>query len=90
MTKSAMIRARIDPNLKTQAESVLKEIGLSTSELMAMTFRQVVLRQGLPFEARIPNAETIAALQEDVSQAKVYAGDTSFDEMMADILTDSD
>ena len=62
MTKSAMIRARIDPTLKAQAEGVLKGIGLSTSDLISMTYKQVVLRQGLPFEARIPNVETQQAI----------------------------
>lgn len=64
MTKSAMIRARVEPELKEQAEDVLKQIGLSMSDLVSMTMRQLVMRQGLPFDARIPNAETIAAIEE--------------------------
>ena len=70
MTKSAMIRARIEPELKTQAEAILKEIGLSTSDLIAMTYRQVVMQRDLPFQARIPNTETQAAILEHEADRK--------------------
>ena len=87
MSKTAMIRARIEPDLKSEAEAVLKEIGLSTSELITMTFRQVIMHQGLPFEARIPNAETVAAIRE--MNADRAAGNltryTSVADMMADL-----
>ena len=62
----------MEPELKDEGESVLKQIGLSTSDFMAMAFRQLIMRQGLPFDARIPNAETIAALKE--SDADYKAG----------------
>ncbi len=90
MTKSAMIRARMEPGLKHDGESVLKELGLSTSDFINMTFRQLVMRKGLPFEAKIPNAETIKALKEDISQMKRYSGENAFDEMMKDIMSESD
>jgi len=73
MTKSATVHARIEPELKEQGEAVLQQLGLSPSDLVTLTYRQLVLRQGLPFEVRIPNAETIAALEEDVSKHKRYA-----------------
>ena len=61
MTKSAMLRARIEPDLKSEGEDVLKQIGLSTSDFITMTFRQLVMLQGVPFEVHIPNAETIVS-----------------------------
>lgn len=70
MTKSAMIRARVEPELKDEGEFVLKQLGLSTSEFISMTFRQLIMRQGLPFDARIPNEETIAALKESRADHK--------------------
>ena len=90
MAKTAQMQIRIDPDLKSDAEGILSEIGLSATEFVRMSLRQLVMRKGLPFEARIPNAETIAAIQEDVSQNKRYSGKGAFDEMMADILTESD
>lgn len=55
---------RVEPELKQSAEAVLKQIGLSTSEAVNMFLHQVVLNQGLPFMAKIPNAETVAALRD--------------------------
>ena len=58
------IQARIDESLKAEGEKILREIGLTTTELMRMTFRQLVMRKGLPFDASIPNAETLKAIEE--------------------------
>ena len=87
MTKSATIRARIEPELKAEAEAVLAKIGLSPSDLIGMTYRQVVMQQGLPFPARIPNAETREAIAEDADTLEGY---TDADAMMRDILRDTD
>lgn len=64
MPKNAYINARVDKNLKAKAEKVLSRVGLSTSDAITMLLHQIVLRKGLPFEARIPNEETIAAMTE--------------------------
>ncbi len=61
---SSRIQARIDEDLKAEGEQILGEIGLTTTDLIRMTFRQLVMHKGLPFNARIPNAETIAAFKE--------------------------
>jgi DNA-damage-inducible protein J len=58
------VKARMEPGLKTEGEAVLSAIGLSTTEAITMFFRQLVMQRGLPFEAKIPNAETVAAMQE--------------------------
>jgi DNA-damage-inducible protein J len=87
MSKSAMIRARVEPELKEEGEAVLKQLGLSTSEFISMTFRQLVMRQGLPFDARIPNDETIAAINKDLSEMPTYTNARS---MTEEILSESD
>jgi DNA-damage-inducible protein J len=61
---TSRIQARIDASLKEQGERVLEKIGLSTTELMKMTFRQLVMQQGLPFDAKIPNADTLESFKE--------------------------
>lgn len=71
--KSEFIRARIEPKLKRDAEAVLGKLGISMSDAVTVFCRQVVLQKGLPFAVRIPNAETQAALAEDLSKAKRYA-----------------
>jgi DNA-damage-inducible protein J len=59
MSKTAMIRARIEPELKEEVEVVFKKLGLSVSEAIGMFFKQVRYRKGLPFDVRIPNRATI-------------------------------
>ena len=58
MNKSATVRARIEPNLKNKAEKVFRELGLSTTQAINLFYRQVELRNGLPFEVVIPNKTT--------------------------------
>lgn len=82
MAKSETVKARIEPELKESGEAVLSAIGLSTTDAITMFFKQVVMQQGLPFEAKIPNAETIAALKEDLTDKKSF---NSVDELMADL-----
>ena len=64
MARTETIRARVEPARKSEAEAILKKIGLSSSEAMRLFLYQVVQQRGLPFELKIPNAETIAAIEE--------------------------
>jgi DNA-damage-inducible protein J len=64
MAKDAYINTRVDKDLKAKAEKVLSRVGVSTSDAITMLLHQIVLRKGLPFEVRIPNKETVAALAE--------------------------
>jgi DNA-damage-inducible protein J len=59
MTKSAMIRARVDSTLKEEVEGILQELGLSTTQAITLFYQQVRLTKGLPFEVRLPNQVTI-------------------------------
>ena len=58
MNKSATVRARIEPNLKSKAEKVFRELGLSATQAINLFYKQVELRNGLPFEVVIPNDMT--------------------------------
>jgi DNA-damage-inducible protein J len=60
----AIVKSRIDPKLKADAELVLRELGLSVSEVIRLTLRQIVARSGLPFDMKIPNDLTAAAIGE--------------------------
>ena len=62
MSKSAIVRARLEPALKKDAEKVLAKLGLTTSEAIHLLFRQVSLTRSLPFPLHLPNAETKRAL----------------------------
>ncbi|MBI5529468.1 MAG: type II toxin-antitoxin system RelB/DinJ family antitoxin [Deltaproteobacteria bacterium] len=58
MSKSAMVRARIRPELKDGAETVFKRLGLNPTQAITIFYRQVELRGGLPFEVAIPTTTT--------------------------------
>jgi DNA-damage-inducible protein J len=64
MAKTAYIKARIDPRLKSQAQRVLAKVGLNTSDAVRIFMRQVVLQKDLPVEVRVPNAESRRAIEE--------------------------
>jgi DNA-damage-inducible protein J len=84
MPKTASINVRIEPALKERAEQIFAALGVSTSDAIGMFLRQVVLRRGMPFDLSIPNAETIAALEElDRGGGGVFQGSTRelFDEL---------
>jgi DNA-damage-inducible protein J len=85
MAKTETIRARVDAKLKAQAEGVLKKLGLNASEAIRLFYKQVALRKGLPFEVRIPNAETRRALRE-ANAGKDLTAYENADAMFDDIL----
>lgn len=58
MSKSAVVHARIEPQIKSQAEKVLKELGLSATDAIRLFYRQIYLQSGLPFKVNIPNKAT--------------------------------
>jgi DNA-damage-inducible protein J len=58
MSKTAIIRARVEPGLKTEVENILSDLGLTVSETVHLLDRQIKLQRGLPFDVRIPNALT--------------------------------
>jgi DNA-damage-inducible protein J len=64
MAKSAIIRARIEPELKKEAETIFSELGLSITEAITLFYRQVKMVKGLPFEVRLPNETTLQTFQD--------------------------
>ena len=64
MAKTAMAHARLTPEIKKKAETILKELGISISAAYEMFYRQIIAHQGIPFEFRIPNEDTIQAMKD--------------------------
>lgn len=54
MPKSAMIRARIEPQLKQEVEDIFARLGLNVTEALSLFYHQVKLNRGLPFEVSLP------------------------------------
>ncbi|MFA6279457.1 MAG: type II toxin-antitoxin system RelB/DinJ family antitoxin [Bdellovibrionales bacterium] len=73
MQKSEVVHTRVAPDLKKSVEAVLCQVGLSTSDAVTLFFRQIVLRNGLPFEVRIPNATTRLVLKEGIEGKNMKA-----------------
>jgi DNA-damage-inducible protein J len=77
MGKTAFVNARIEPTIKARAETIFQAIGISASDAVAMFYRQVILRRGLPFDACIPNEQTLAAFAElDAGRGEVVHDST--------------
>ena len=62
MRKTATIRTRIEPALKSEVEDILAQLGLTASETVHLLYRQIKLQRGLPFDVRIPNELTARTL----------------------------
>ena len=54
MAKSANLYARIEPEVKEQAEAILSALGIPASNAITMFYKQIILRRGLPFEVKLP------------------------------------
>jgi DNA-damage-inducible protein J len=77
MGKTATITTRIEPDLKRDAENVLQRLGVNTTDAITMFLSQVVMQRGLPFDVRIPNKATRAAIAElNAGRGEKQAGNT--------------
>ena len=54
MANTSAVYARIDTNLKENAEDILSRLGISPSSAIQMLYSQIVLTRGLPFAPRLP------------------------------------
>jgi DNA-damage-inducible protein J len=83
---TTMIHLRIDPKLKSQAAKTFGAMGLSLSEAVRVFLTRAATDQAFPFELRVPNAETIAAMKAgDRGEVVNFA---SVEELMADLHAD--
>jgi DNA-damage-inducible protein J len=55
MNKTSTVRARIQPELKNKAEQVFRKLGLTSTQAISLFYKQVELRNGLPFDVVIPS-----------------------------------
>lgn len=62
MAKTAIVNARIEPKLKSEAEEIFRRLGLTTTQALALFFAHVRNYRGLPFEVRLPNTRTRRAI----------------------------
>ena len=70
ISKSDVVRARIEPKIKKDAESILKRLGVSHSTFINMSYRAVVEANGIPLSLHVPNKATAKVLRDARKPAK--------------------
>ena len=78
MAKTANLYARIEPEVKEQAEEILLSLGIPASNAITMFYKQIILQRGLPFEVKLPanapvDASKLTPAQLDAELEKGYA-----------------
>ncbi len=64
LLKTDTVRARIEADVKHEAEAILKRLGVSHSAFINMSYHAVVANGGIPFSLSVLNAETQEAIVE--------------------------
>ena len=74
--KTANLYARVEPDIKEQAEAILSTLGIPASNAINMFYRQIILRQGLPFDVSIPQLRPLSLhnLSEEELDAELEKG----------------
>lgn len=55
MSKTANLYARIEPDVKEQAETILTALGIPASNAINIFYKQIILHGGLPFDVKLPH-----------------------------------
>lgn len=76
MAKTSNIFARVEPEIKEQAELVLEQLGIPMSNAIGLFLRQVVLQRGIPFELKLPQSKplSVGTLTEEQFNAEIEKG----------------
>ncbi|MBR3024260.1 MAG: type II toxin-antitoxin system RelB/DinJ family antitoxin [Oscillospiraceae bacterium] len=54
MARTSNVFARVEPEIKDQAEVILDQLGIPMSNAIGMFLRQVIIHNGIPFEMKLP------------------------------------
>jgi len=75
-TRTSNIYARVEPDIKDQAEQVLVQLGIPMSNAIGMFLRQIIMHRGIPFDMKLPAREPVAmgALTADQLNAELEKG----------------
>ncbi len=76
MPKSANLYARIEPDVKEQAESILASLGIPASSAITMFYKQIILQRGIPFPVKLPASHPVdvSTLTEEQLGAELEKG----------------
>jgi len=76
MAKTATIQTRVDPDIKNNAQVILKKLNISMSEAISMYLSQITLHKGIPFEIKIPNEVTAKTLKDSENGRNIHKVDS--------------
>ena len=62
--KSAVVNARMEIELKSEVEAIFRKLGMNTTQAITMFFEQVRLHRAVPFQIKLPNEETVEAMND--------------------------
>lgn len=82
MAATEMVHVRVEKKVKVQAAKTLAAMGLSVSDAVRVLLTRVAAEKALPFEVKVPNAETASAMQE------ARRGDLPTFKSVADLMSD--
>ena len=76
MARTSNIFARVEPEVKEQAELVLEQLGIPMSNAIGLFLRQVVLQRGIPFELKLPQSRplSVSTLTEEQFNSEIEKG----------------
>lgn len=82
MARTSSIFARVEPEVKEEAEQILNQIGIPMSNAISLFLRQIVLQRGIPFDIKLPQTKLISfgSLTEEQFNAEIEKG-------LADLMT---
>ena len=98
MARTSNVFARVEPEIKEQAEQVLEKLGIPMSNAVSMFLRQIVIQRGIPFEMKLPKGtplvygnltkeqfdKEIGKGIADIKAGRVYSADAVEGEMRRD------
>lgn len=93
--KTANVIARVEPDVKEKAEKIMEQLGIPTSVLINMLYKQIIMQKGIPFEMKLPKEEPLvySALtkeqfnkeigkgMDDIKAGRVYSASAVEEEM---------
>jgi DNA-damage-inducible protein J len=76
MARTSNVFARVEPEIKEQAERVLEQLGIPMSNAINLFLRQVVLQRGIPFDVKLLQNKPLAigSLSEEQFNAEIEKG----------------
>ena len=73
--RSANVNVRVEPDIKKQAEDILDKLGISVSAFINMTYRQVIMKRGIPFSVQLPSEiKTLDTMDDEEFDAMMESG----------------